>query len=343
MRVASLGLPVRPAGEAPAGGEPRFLKGQLHAHTGASADSRTPPAEAAAWYADRAYDFVVFTDHNHVTQVPAPAGLLALPGVELTQNLRACDPAPGPEHACLLHVNALFVRPDAGRVDFDRPPSLRRVDLYGRALDRAVALGGIAQLNHPNFHFGADLDVILALARRGLALIEIENRAIDSANEGDAAHPSTEALWDAALSRGARVFGTASDDAHHYGDAREVTARGETAYVGDRGFVMVRARKTPEAIRAAVAAGDFYGTTGLLLDHLEMGPSAVRVEVRRDGGEPVTIEVIANGSVVERVVGRTLRFDPARAPRGYLRVRVTDARGRRAFTQPLFTGGPQAL
>src|SRR5262249_37502174 len=155
------------------------------------------------------------------------------------------------------------------------PASRARVDIYGQAIDRALALGGLAQLNHPNFHGGADLDVLLAAVKRGATLVEIANQTVDAGNDGDAHRLSTEGLWDAALVRGARVFGTATDDAHHYYDAPFVRARGGVAHTGDRGFVMVRAERTEAAIRRALAEGDFYASTGVVLDRLELAPSAV--------------------------------------------------------------------
>jgi hypothetical protein len=316
-----------------------FLKGQLHAHTSGSGDSDTPPAEAAAWYAAHGFDFVVFTDHDRVTELApssVPPGLLVLRGVELTQNLRTCTPPPAPGDACLLHLNALFVAPTPGPIRFGRPESLARGDLYGRALDRALALGGVAQLDHPNFQGGADLDVLLALAKRGLALVEIANEAVDSDNEGGLGRLSTEALWDAALSAGARVFGTATDDAHHYGDAAAVQAAGGVAYTGDRGFVMVRAPRTEAALRAAVVAGDFYASTGVLLERLDVGPGGLDVTAAAGGEEPYTFEVIAAGRVVERMQDPALHVDRSAAASGYARVRVTDARGRRAWTQPIW-------
>lgn len=319
---------------------PRFLKGQLHTHSNRSADSDTPPEEVAAWYAAHGYDFVVFTDHNRITKIPGPAGMLVIPGVELTQNLRVCDPPPEPRLYCLLHVNGLFVNePAAGDpgapIEWDMPSSLARVDLYGRAVDRALSLGGIAQLNHPNFQFAADAEIAVTLARRGLLLVEIANQAVDSENEGDARHPSTEALWDAALARGAHIYGTATDDAHHYSDADRVRARGEIAYVGDRGFVMVRADKTAESIKKAIVAGDFYSSTGVILDRVDMRPTEIAVDVHPGAGAP-RIEVIGDGAVVEKVEGASIRFDPRRSHAGTLRVRVTAPNGDRAFTQPIW-------
>jgi hypothetical protein len=331
---ASNAIPTA-AAKAVAAPAPRFLKGQLHAHTDGSGDSDTPAAEAAAWYADHGFDFVVFTDHNRVTETRAPGGMLAIRGVELTRNLRRCDPEPEPGDACLLHVNALFVGKSPGGIPLDPPSSFARTELYGSAVDRAIALGGIAQLNHPNFQHGADVEVLVALAARGLTLVEIENRAVDSGNEGDARHASTEALWDAALLRGARVLGTATDDAHHYGDAAATRARGETAYVGDRGFVMVRAEKNEAAIRAAIVAGDFYGSTGIGLDRLDLTADSVAVEVRPSDA-PATIEILVDGKVTTSVRGSSLRLDPRKEHGKYLRVRVTDTAGRRAFSQPLW-------
>ena len=51
------------------------------------------------------------------------------------------------------------------------------------------------------------------------------NQSSDVANEGDAAHLSTEALWDAVLTAGGTLYGVATDDAHHYADADAVRAR----------------------------------------------------------------------------------------------------------------------
>src|SRR5688500_7083813 len=111
-----------------------WLKGQLHAHTGNSGDSATAPARALEWYAAHGFDFVVITDHNFVTVADGGA-VLAIPGVELTQNLGDCVPPPEPGMQCLLHVNALFVEPArAGRFVFPATDERGRLALYRRAL-----------------------------------------------------------------------------------------------------------------------------------------------------------------------------------------------------------------
>ncbi len=309
-----------------------FLKGQTHLHSGNSGDSRTPPADVVRWYAARGYDFIVFTDHNRVTRAPAdPGGMLVLPGVELTQNLPTCSP-PEQGYTCNLHVNALFVSPSApSAIEVTPPASGQRVDCYQLALDLTASLGGVAQLDHPNFRYGAGPALVTELARRGVRLLEIANASIDSNNPGDEAHPSTEAMWDAALTAGHDVWGVASDDAHHYDDAADARGRGETAFVGDRGWVMVRSARDPAQIRAAMERGDFYASTGVELARLEVRREAIVIEAE---GRVVFRFLGPGGHVLGTAEGTSARFDLA-GRRGYVRAVVTDGAGRQAWVQPV--------
>jgi hypothetical protein len=65
----------------------------------------------------------------------------------------------------------------------------------GATLDAHDRLGGIAQLDHPNFHYAADAPLITALSRDGLALLEIANGSWDSNdNPADENRPSSEPI-----------------------------------------------------------------------------------------------------------------------------------------------------
>lgn len=306
--------------------EPRFLKGQLHLHSSNSGDSRTPAEEVARWYAEHEYDFIVFTDHNRVTDGPDVGDMLVLPGMEITINVEDCDPAPeGP--LCPLHVNALFVDPDRNPPQLPEPRDPRRATLYRHGLALADGLGALAQLNHPNFHYAADARLIGELARDRILFLEVANLAIDSNNEGDGTHPSTEAIWDEVLRTGVTVWGTATDDAHHYDDAEATRAAGELAFEGDRGWVMVRAARDPASIRAALERGDFYATSGALLDDVQCNDAGLRV-VPQD--PDARIICVANGRPTAPLRGRIT------CPRdgGYVRARIYDGKGRTAWTQP---------
>jgi hypothetical protein len=311
----------------------QWLRGQLHLHSSGSGDSHTPPDDVVRWYRSKGYDFVVFTDHNRVTLPPAPVdGMLVFPGVELTQNLKKCDPEPEQGMRCLLHVNALFVS-GGPWIDWPGPLPNKRVDILARALDVTRNMGGIAVINHPNFHYAANAGLVIELAHRGVKLLEIANEAIDSNNEGDARHPSTEQIWDAVLTSGATVWGVASDDAHHYFDAAEVAARGDKVYVGDRGFVMVNARKEPKAIREAIEHGSFYGSNGALLERVDVVDGALRVVVAASTPGVHRFRFIgAGGKLLGEVEGREASMKiPAG---GYVRAVVQDPQGRKAWVQP---------
>ena len=305
-----------------------WLKGQLHAHSDRSGDSATPPAAVAAWYRAHGFDFLVLTDHNVVGGLApseTPDGLIVLPGVELTTNLETCAP-PERDHPCLLHVNALGVdlaapRPRLPTGDPDRERVL------AAELELARSLGGIPHLNHPNFHYSASAPLIAKLSAGGPLLVEIENQTSDSMNEGDADHPTTQVVWDRALALGATIYGTATDDAHHYDDAERVRAGGEPAYTGDRGWVMVHANRDAAAIRAALARGEFYASTGIVLDAIAIDDRALTVR----SGAPATLRCITDGVAGAPEVGREIRC--ARTS-GTVRVTV-EADGRNAWVQPV--------
>jgi hypothetical protein len=320
-----------------------FLKGQLHLHTGNSGDSATPPADAVRWYAAHGYDFIVVTDHNRITVARSTPSMLVIPGVELTQNVDQCVPPPPAGSRCPLHVNALFVAPPPhGRIPWPPETGNSRFEIYDRALETVRRLGGIAQLNHPNFHYAADAPLITRLARDGLSLLEIANQSWDSNDvPPDKTAPSSEAIWDAVLTAGANVYGTATDDAHHYFDAASAGARGEGVFPGDLGFVMVRAAREPAAIRAALARGDFYASTGVLLDRVEEVGERLEIGVAaRSPGPHVITFIGAGGRVLARKEGRRAAFALEAARGSYVRAVVEDSAGRRAWTQPVRVPGP---
>ncbi|MEM9454597.1 MAG: CehA/McbA family metallohydrolase [Myxococcota bacterium] len=320
---------------------PRWLKGQLHLHSDASGDSQTPAPDVARWYAEHGYDFIVFTDHNRITEIPGPEGLLVFPGIELTQNLDHCEPPPEPGLHCLLHVNGLFVGTDTSVIaSVPSPTRPDRLELFAHAIAVTEALGGVAMLNHPNFHYAADADLLVALAGRGLLMFEVANEAVDSNNDGDTAHLSTESMWDAVLSTGARVWGVATDDAHHYYDAERVRARGDLAHVGNRGWVMVRAEARETSIREALERGEFYSSSGVVLSEVSWDGRTLRVEVGEASTGPHRFVFIGNdGAVLDQQRGREARYEVLADYRGYVRVRVQRRGGGRAWTQPVWPGG----
>ena len=93
-------------------------------------------------------------------------------------------------------------------------------------------------------------------------------------NEGDSTHISTEELWDELLTKGMKIFGVSSDDAHHF-------AKIDTMYSNPgRGWVMVRAAQlTSEAITDAMKSGDFYSSNGVILGSCSVADETYQVAV----------------------------------------------------------------
>jgi hypothetical protein len=316
-----------------------WLKGVTHVHARASGDSSEPNANVISWYEEHHYDFIVLTDHNRVSELnPASntrgqitlrdphAGLIVFSGIELTHNPIGCLPVGDPSKNCRIHVNLLgpTARP-GGRLEWAERRSHARLDMYRAALNAQAALGGVAQVNHPNWLWGMTPELLAELSHRGMRLVEIANAAFSKWDVGDASHPSTEALWDAALARGAIIWGTASDDAHDY--------QGHGRWPPGGGWVVVRARREPRAILDALAAGRFYASNGVVLEHAEVEGGELVVAVDPAATGKYAIDFIENGRRVESIASKVGRRSVPAV--GYLRAVVTRDDGKRAWVQPV--------
>jgi hypothetical protein len=343
-RVAAVPVAAVPVAAPPA---VRYLKGSTHVHTAYSGDSHTPIDEVVGWYVAHGYDFIVVTDHNRVTQYTGAAPLVVLRGIELTHNPARCEPPPlEVDGKCRIHVNGIDLTAAAAEAEAaGRPPALEwkngasalRVDMYQAAFDKTRELGGIIQVNHPTWHWGVDGALLAELARRGAVLVEVANTGFPSWSAGNEKHASAETVWDDALGRGARIWAVASDDAHDYDEqAGERQAAGARVYPPGGGWVMVRAERSPASIRAALERGDFYSSTGVVLERAEVLDGALDVAVApaSPGGHEILF-IGKGGAVLDRVGGRAAKFSLERAHEGYVRAVVIRADGARAWVQPV--------
>lgn len=136
-------------------------------------------------------------------------------------------------------------------------------------------------INHPNFGWAVTVEDLMAL--EGEKFFEVYNGHPLVNNEGDNLRPSTERMWDILLAErltdGAGImYGIAVDDAHNYHDLDSQHSN------PGRGWVMVRAASlTPESLVRAMEEGDFYGSSGILLDDMQVSDERNVLSVR---GEP---------------------------------------------------------
>jgi hypothetical protein len=296
----------------------RWYRGNLHTHS-INSDGDSPPYEVMAWYKRHGYQFLALTDHNTFTDPslfdsnPNDAFLL-LGGEEIT-------------NAKTVHVNAIGI---SRMIPAQNGSTV--TELLQASIDAVRAQGGIPLINHPNFGWAFTAAEMLPLRRTGLLEIASGHPTVNHGGGGSA--PPTEQMWDQLLSAGMRIFAVAVDDAHNFRDEfmRERPSPG-------RAWIVVRAaRLTREDILASLNAGNFYASTGVALKDVRATAEGLTID----------IDAPAAGSSRFRVVfvgrdGRVLSIsteNPARylftGSEGYVRARVEESNGLRAWTQPVF-------
>lgn len=303
-----------PGAQAPA---VHWYKGNLHSHS-IDSDGDSPPYELVAWYKRNGYHFLAITDHNTLTD-PAPFDTnpndnFLLVGAEEITNART------------VHVNAIGISRVIPPRTGDSVTALLQA-----SIDAVREQGGVPLINHPNFLWAFTAAEMKPLKRAGLLEIASGHPIVNHA--GDGRVPSTEQMWDELLSAGMRIFGAAVDDSHHFREEFNA-ARANPG----RAWIVVRAPAlTRDAIVAALDAGEFYASTGPELRDIRHEGNTLAVEIAPStGGRRYRVDFIGDGG---RVLA-TSHENPARytltGSESYVRARVEDSNGLRAWTQPLF-------
>ena len=148
--------------------------------------------------------------------------------------------------------------------------------------------------------------------------------------------PGLEEVWDAILSNGQLLYGIAVDDAHTFRIRETLMSRRRVARV-----VMVRSPRLGMAsLLTALERGDFYATTGVELQQLEV--SARRVRVDEDAAVfEARIQFIGKGGrVLAESITPTATYDIT-GDEGYVRARARKQRSHRLG--PARHGGQQGL
>ena len=297
----------------------RWLKGNTHAHT-LESDGDSSPAVVAAWYKRHGYNFLVLSDHN-VWVDPAKlahlvdSSFLLIPGEELTTAFQTKA----------VHVNGLNIpRVIAPRTDSTLLGTVQK------NVDAVREAAGVPHINHPNFGWSLTPEILARV--RGDKLIEIFNGHPLVHNNGGGGAPGMEAAWDYMLTSGKRIYGIATDDAHHF--TGEFAAN--RANPG-RGWVAVRAQRLDaRAILGEMEAGRFYASTGVELDSVAVSGREMRIHIRQRGDFRFTTEFIGRGGTVLGRTGANPAVYRLTGGETYVRARVTDSGGFIAWIQPVF-------
>ena len=292
----------------------KHLKGGLHCHTTRS-DGRVEPADVMRLHKQNGYDFLAITDHrfyNYENFAPE-TGITVIPGMEMDRNL------PGPGIHCHHIVTIGPEKKDGNGFEQDQRFESAKITTQAECqemLDMLHANGNMTIYCHPEWS--------------GVTAREFEdltgNFAMEIWNSGCAIEDGVDtnaAYWDELLAQGKRIWGVATDDGH-------------AIYQHCKGWVMVNSENNVASILEALKNGAFYSSCG---------PEIYDFYVE-DGYAHVKCSPVKNIQFVHLRVPYKL----VKAPEGgtitegsinvwrteYVRAVVTDAEGRRAWTNPIF-------
>ena len=306
--------------QTPRSAKGRWYKGNLHTHT-LNSDGDSTPHEVATWYREHGYQFLVLTDHNHLTDISglnaihaAKEKFLLIPGEEVTASF---DKHP-------IHVNAF--QPER-QVEPQQGSSV--ADTLQNNLDAIRAAKGIPSLNHPNYQWAFAASDLLQV--KNLGLIEVYNGHPTVNNKGGGGFQSLDEMWDVLLTAGRRTNGVAVDDAHHF------KRIGQEFSNPGRGWISVRAEElTAGAIMRAIENGQFYASSGVVLADVVSTAVEYRVEIAPRATEKFTTYFIGEGGKVLATSYDSAPVYRLAAGDKYVRARVESSFGSTAWTQPAF-------
>ncbi len=283
----------------------KFYKGNTHTHT-TNSDGRVSPEECAAQYRAAGYDFIALTDHWFAGEASECGGMLVLPGAEYDFSFPTQ----------VLHLVCLF--PDAKLA----APLVRGMS-HTEVISHVRRAGGVVIAAHPAWSLNTP-DLLKSLD--GVDIAEVFNTVSGEPFNGPRA--DAENLLDITAANGKLFCLAAADDAHFY--------RGDQCV----SYIMLQAEElTVPAILDALKQGRFYASQGPEFRNIELRGSRLIVET-----SPVSrITVLSNRAWArercaagENLTERTYEIYPDET---FVRVRLTDAQGRMAWSSPIVPGG----
>ena len=283
-------------------------KANLHTHS-TNSDGEFSPEKVIDLYANANYDVLAFSDHRKPNPVSTydPMGMTLISGIEL-------HPA-GPREIN-WHILGLGVPEDFA----DCYPESGQA-----AVDAIIRSGGIAFAAHPYWCGFTSAEVMSLQNLTGIEVYNTSCRYIGK--EYNMTH------WDEMLDAGYRVSALAVDDVHHPCDLF-------------RGFTMILAEnKSPEALLAALKAGQFYSSQGPVIERLSLENGILSADfspcvavtgcMRRSRGLRVMVED-QNGPGSGNQELTHAEFDVSSLHDNYVRLQLRAADGKMAWSNPIF-------
>ncbi len=348
--------------------QPRWYKGNLHTHSYWS-DGDEFPEMIMDWYKRHGYHFVGLSDHNtlqegekwkritksklredamhaYLDKYSIYASYRVDSGrysvrLRTLQEYRLLFEDPnflivkseeitsrfGDKH---IHVNATNIQTVIGAQQGKNVAEVMQ-NAVTAVIDQRKSTGMpmFPHVNHPNFYYSITLDDMIAL--KGEQFFEVYNGHPLVNNYGDSLRPGMEELWDrinlAYYSRNQPLmYGLATDDSHNYHEF------GSSFSNAGRGWVMVRSNSlTPDALIAAMEAGDFYASTGVVLEDVSFSGNVLEIRIKPEPGVAYKIEFVgvrrgkAKAEVLKSLNGISAQLNVTTSYR-FVRARITSSK-----------------
>lgn len=318
----------------------KYFKANLHCHTTVS-DGGKAPEEVKKMYVEQGYSAIAFTDHDVL--VPHPElnddGFIALNGYEMEINEEAAEPAAYKTcHLCFIALSPdnitqhcyhrekyLFcnapnyrgvIKFDTSKPDYERhytPECINDIIAENRNN------GFFVTYNHPAWSLESYNDYT---AYHGMHAMEVVNYS--SLEQGFPEHNDKE--YDDMLRNGERIFCTATDDNHNY------------ASDSFGSFTMINAEALEyTALTDALVRGSFYASEAPEIYGLVYCDGKIKIKC-----SPAATIRLSTG--VRRAESRYPTADSELTEAefdvhdtdNYIRITVTDAAGKNAYTSAYF-------
>ncbi len=320
LAAATIDSKQAPQGPTATGSPLRWYKGNTHTHT-LNSDGDSTPDDVVRWYREHGYQFLVLTDHNFLTSVD---GLNALHGADERFLVVKGEEVTSTAEGKPVHVNSLD---GARRLGAQTGGSIG--DVLQRSIDAIRGVSGVPHINHPNFQWAFTTAQLQQVKNN--KLFEIFNGHPTVNNVGGGNVPGMEEVWDRLLSNGTLLYGVAVDDAHNFKQPGNPMVAGP-----GRGWVMVRAaRLEPRALLESLERGDFYASTGVVLEDIVAGAADLTVKIKPEGTSKYRIQFIGGGGRILSEVGEPSGRYAFKGDEGYVRAKVIESNGRMAWVQPV--------
>ena len=304
----------------------KWYKGNIHTHTNES-DGDSDPKTVVNFFVEANYDFLVLSDHNHITVLDYGNNhpdILMIPGEEVTVR------EPFNIHMGAIGINS-YVEPVYGNDS---------VDTIKANTNAIHAAGGIAVLNHPNYRWAVNHEMINKV--KELKFFEVFNGDKATNNLGGEDVKSMEEMWDFLLSNGKLIYGVATDDSHHYKNFSSLLSN------PGRGWVMVKSEtRNQDDILDNFTTGNFYSSTGVFISDILINKKEISFDIDTNPIQISSVPILFSDYKFKTqfigqygiVLDETWDLNPKYKIKGhekYIRAVITNSTGHQAWTQPIF-------